>query len=70
MFSLLGVDLIFHTVAGAFDDDDLRVMKKAVEHGGGEGVVVVEVRGPLLEGFVGGEQDRSAFVASADDLEE
>src|SRR5271163_539948 len=46
------------------------MMEEAVEDGGGDGGVTVEDGGPLLEGFVGGDYDRAAFVACADDLEE
>ena len=46
------------------------MVQEAVEDGGGQGGVVVEERGPLFEGFVGGQDDGAAFVAGADDLEE
>src|SRR5438093_976282 len=46
------------------------MMKEAVQHRGGDGAVAVEDGWPLLEGFVGGEDDGAAFVALADDLEE
>ena len=45
-------------------------MEEAVEDGGGDGGVTVEDGSPLFEGFVGGDDDRAAFVALADDLEE
>src|SRR5664280_2033976 len=45
-------------------------MEKAVEDGGGDGGVVVEDLRPMLEGLVGGDDQRAAFVAMADDLEE
>ena len=41
------------------------MVKESIQDGGGEGVVVVEYRRPLLEGFVGGLEDGTAFVASA-----
>ena len=44
-------------------------MKKPIEHGGGDGAITVEDGRPLFEGFVGGNDDRTAFVALADDLE-
>ena len=62
--------MILHAVAAAFDDDGLGVMQEAVQDGGGDGAVVVEHRGPLLEGFVGRQNNRTPFVALADDLEE
>lgn len=62
--------MVFHAVAGAFDDDGLGVVEESVENGGGQGGVVVEDAGSLLEGAVGGEQDGAAFEAGTDDLEE
>src|SRR6185436_8805605 len=62
--------LILHPVTGALDDDGFRMMEKAVEDSGGNRAVVIEDGGPLLEGLIGGENDRSAFVALADDLKE
>jgi len=44
-------------------------MKKAIEDGGGNGAIAVEDSGPLFEGFVGGDDDGTAFVSLADDLE-
>ena len=44
-------------------------MKKAIEDGGGNGAIAVEDSRPLFEGFVGGDDDRTAFVSLADDLE-
>ena len=61
---------VFHAVAWAFDHGNLTVVEKPVEDGGGDGGVAVEDGGPLLEGFVGGEHDGTAFVAGADALEE
>jgi hypothetical protein len=42
-------DLVFHAVAGALDDDRLGMVEEPVEHRGGDGAVVVENGGPLLE---------------------
>ena len=61
--------LIFHPVAGSFDDDRVGMMEEPVQDGGGNGAVVFENRGPMFEGFVGGQGDGAAFVALADDLE-
>ena len=44
--------------------------KEAVEASGGDGAIAVEDSGPLFKGFVGGDDDRTAFVALADNLEE
>ena len=46
------------------------MMEEAVEDGGGDGGVTVEDGGPLLEGFVCGEDDGTAFVAGTNDLEQ
>ena len=61
--------MIFHAITGAFDHNSLGVVKKTVKDGGGEGGVIVEKGGPLFEGLVGGEQDGSALIPFADDLE-
>ena len=45
-------------------------MEQAVEYRRGDGAIVVENGGPLLEGFVGGLGDGAAFIPLADDLEE
>ena len=65
-----GLDAVLHAVAFALDDDGLGVVEDAVEDGGGEGGVVVEDGGPVLEDLVGAQDDGAAFVALADDLEE
>ena len=46
------------------------MVEEAVEDGAGDGAVVVEDAGPLLEGLVGGHDEGTTFVALADDLEE
>jgi len=46
------------------------MMEEAVQHGRGDGAVVVEDTGPLFEGFVGGQHDGAPFVALADNLED
>jgi len=53
-----------------FQHDGVAVVEQAVKYGGGDGGVAVEDGGPLLEGFVGGQDDGATFVAGADDLEE
>ena len=65
----LGCWLIFHSVAWSFDDDGVCMMEQAIQHRGGNGAVVIENRGPLFEGFVGGQGNGSSLVALADDLE-
>ena len=46
------------------------MVKEAIEDGGGDGAIAVKDRGPLFEGFVGGDDDRTGFIALADNLEE
>ena len=65
-----GLDLVFHAIAGAFDDDRLGMMEEPIQHGGGQRGVVVEDAGPLFERFVSGQHDGTALVALADNLEE
>ena len=63
-------DLVFHAEAFAFDHDGLGVMQHAVEDGAGDAGVVVEDLRPVFVGLVGGDDERAAVVALADDLEE
>ena len=46
------------------------MVKEAIKDGGGDGAIAVEDSGPLFKGSVGGDDDRTAFVALTDDLEE
>ena len=46
------------------------MVEETIEDGGGDGGVTVEDGGPLLEGFVGGQHDGTAFISGTDDLEE
>lgn len=62
--------MVFHPEAFALDDYGIRMMEEAVEDGGGEGGVVIEDGRPVFEGFIGGEDDGTAFITLADDLEE
>lgn len=59
----LTLDLIFHTEALAFDDDGVGMMEQPIQDRGGQGAVMVEDHGPLLEGEVGGNDDRPLFIA-------
>lgn len=61
--------MVFHAVAESFQDDQVGVVEEAVQNGGSDGAVVVEDAGPLLEGFVGGQDNGTAFVTLADYLE-
>jgi hypothetical protein len=65
-----GFDAVLHAVASSFDDDGFGVVEESVEDGAGQGAVVVEDGRPVFEDLVGGQDDRAAFVALADDLEE
>ena len=65
-----GLDLVFHAEAFAFDHDGFGVMEDAVEDGAGDAGVVIEDLGPVFVSLVGGDDERTAFVALADDLEE
>jgi hypothetical protein len=42
------------------------MVKQAVEDGGGDHAVVVENRGPCLEGLVAGKDDGALLIAPAD----
>src|SRR3954452_14550590 len=55
--------------ARAVDSQDLGVVEKAVEDGGGEGFVAEGV-GPFGDGLVAGDDRRAAGVAAVDDLED
>ena len=63
-------DFVLHAEAQAFDDDRVGVMQDTVEDCGGQRAVVVEDLGPMLVDAIGGDHDRRAFVALADDLEQ
>ena len=65
----LALELVFHAEALAFDDDSIGMMQQPIEHRGGQGAVMVEDRRPLLEGAVGGQDQRPLFIAQADHLE-
>jgi hypothetical protein len=62
--------LILHAVGLAFDDDGLSLVEQAVQNCGGDAGIVVEDGGSLLERLVGGDDEGTALVALADDLEE
>ena len=66
----LTLDLVFHPEALAFDDDGVSMMQQPIQDRGGQGAVMVEDRGPFLEGAVGGNDKRPLFIAEANHLEE
>src|SRR5215471_10077294 len=61
---------LFSAEALAFDDDGIDVVQDAVEDGGGEGAVVIEDLSPVFVDAVGGDHQRRALVALADNLEQ
>jgi len=63
-------DLVFHAVTFAFDNDGLGVMEHAVQNRAADAGVVIKNFGPVFIRFVGRDNERAAFVALADDLEE
>ena len=67
----LGRLLVFRAaVALAFDRDRLGVMQQPVQQRGGQGRIAGKDARPVLKGDVGRQDDRAAFVAFGDDLEE
>ena len=46
------------------------MVEQAVEDGGGQGGIVDEDLGPVLEHAIGGDCEGAAFVSLADDLEQ
>ena len=46
------LDLVFHAIAFALDEDGFGVMEQAIEECGGERAVVVEDLGPVLVGAI------------------
>src|SRR3989442_2785032 len=66
----LTLELVFHPEALPFDDDGVGMMQQPIQDRGGQGAVMVEDRGPLLKGAVGGNDDGPLFIAQRDDLEE
>ena len=64
------LDLIFHPIALAFDGDGFGVVQQSIQHGGGQGGIVVEDLGPVLIRLVGSDDGRAVFIALAEDLEE
>src|SRR5271170_7192197 len=63
-------DLILHAVTLALDNHRFGVVQEPVQHGAGQGAVVVEDFGPMFIGLIRGQQDGALLVTLADDLEE
>ena len=60
---------VFEPEAVAVHLEDMDVMGKAIEQRAGQSLGA-EHSGPLIEGQVAGDDDRAAFVALAEDLEQ
>jgi hypothetical protein len=52
------------------NDYGFDVVQEPVQHGAGQGAVIVEDFGPVFIRLVGGQQDGALLVTLADDLEE
>ena len=63
-------DLILHPVTPAFDYYRFGVVQEPVQHGAGQGAVVVEDFRPVFIGLVGRDDGRSGLIPLAEDLEE
>ena len=70
LLALRLLDLIFHAITPAFDDDRFGVVQKTVQHGAGQGAVVVEDFGPVFIRLVGRDDGRTSFIPLAEHLEE
>ena len=65
-----GLDLVFHAIALALDEDGFGVMKEAIEECRGERRIVIEDLRSVLVGAIGRDDHGAMLVAPADDLEE
>ena len=63
------VGVLAQPIAGAFDLDDDRVVKKPVQEGRGDDGITKDLA-PFGEAAVGGEDHGAFFVAGVDELEE
>ena len=66
---LVGLPALLEAEAIPVHLQDMDMVGEAVEEGPGEAFRAEDL-GPLVEGQVGGSQDRAAFIALAEDLEE
>ena len=57
-FTLGRFDLIIHAVTPAFDYHGFSVVQQPIQHGAGQGAVVVEDFGPVFIGLVGRDDGR------------
>jgi hypothetical protein len=60
---------VLEAVAVALEGDDFGVVDEPVDHGGGDDLVAEDLA-PAAERLVAGDDERGAFVAAADELEE
>lgn len=64
------VDLVFHAVALALDEDGFSMMKQSIEKRRGECAVVVEDFRPVLIDAVRCDDESAVLIPLTDDLEE
>ena len=65
----LGLSTLLEAVALAVNLQDVNAVSEAVQQGAGQPLRAEDL-GPLVEGQVGGDQDRPSLVSLAEDLEE
>ena len=64
-----GLPALLEAVALAVHLQDVDTVSEAIQQGAGESLRAEDL-GPLVEGQVGGDQDRPSLVSLAEDLEE
>jgi hypothetical protein len=62
--------LVLHPVTVPINDRRFSTVQKPIQHGSGQGAVVVEDSGPMFIRLVCGQHDGALLVTLADDLEE
>ncbi len=61
---------VAEAVAASLDVEHVTMMQQPIEDGGGEDLVAGQELRPVLDAFVGGDEDRAAAVAIGDEAEE
>jgi len=61
---------VFRAIAFSLDEYGFRMVEESIKDGRGKGVVVIEDLGPVIEGFIGGNDYGCLLIAEADDLEQ
>jgi hypothetical protein len=64
---VMGARALFYAIAVSFNLYQRSVMNAAIDHGGSEGVVIVQDRSPVSERAVGGDDDGPTFIPVRDD---